>query len=256
MMDKAPHFLLFSESTERLGRRPHRVEAQDSIVRADGLLEPGPARGLPAAGSAAVPDPHANRQGAQQDEASCWHFVLRSEDGQTHLDVLEAERNASPERLELLAVVRGLEALDQPSRVTLVTASTAVRRGLRFGLEAWRENRWQWERFGRMAPIKNADLWRRIDRALEIHDIECRLLRAAPPADDLSGRSPAANGIRSSDGKYYRLDSPRRTEEGHAVAMHRRQRTNRATRWRRLLRSFFGWLGLCRSPASLVMAAP
>ena len=83
-------------------------------------------------------------------------------------------------------MVRGLEALDQPSKVTLVTSSGSIRRGLRFGLDLWRQNRWHWERFGKMAPIKNADLWQRIDRALEFHNIECRLVRLDPPVDDLS----------------------------------------------------------------------
>jgi hypothetical protein len=76
-----------------------------------------------------------------------------------------------------LAVVRGLEAIPQPARVTLVTASHYVSRGLRFGLSEWRENGWQWERFGEFSPITNADLWQRLDRALQIHQVQCRTWR-------------------------------------------------------------------------------
>lgn len=129
------------------------------------------------------------------NDAGRWRFVLRSAAGQKVLEA-DDEEPASPERLELLAIVRGLEALDQPSRVTLVTASRNVQHGFHFGLSCWRDSGWHWERFGKMAPVKNADLWRRIDRALDIHVIECRCSRTKA-ADDLNPpAAPAAIGRR------------------------------------------------------------
>lgn len=110
-----------------------------------------------------------------------WRFVLESLDGASVMDVADDEDTDEEDRLELLAVVRGLEALEQPSRVTLVTASQYVSRGLRFGLGEWRESGWQWERFGRLAPIKNGDLWKRVDRALQFHQVECRTWRHESP---------------------------------------------------------------------------
>ena len=110
----------------------------------------------------------AGRSGGQ------WRFVLQSLQGEEQIEVADDETEFQGERLELLAVVRGLEALDGPSRVTLVTPSRYVSRGLRFGLEEWRSNGWQWEHFGAMVPVKNRDLWQRIDRALQFHDVECR----------------------------------------------------------------------------------
>jgi hypothetical protein len=74
-------------------------------------------------------------------------------------------------------VIRGLEALDEPSRVTLVTSSRYVRRGLLYGLTEWRTNDWAWEWYGQMVPVKNRDLWQRLDRALEYHHVECRRWR-------------------------------------------------------------------------------
>ena len=68
---------------------------------------------------------------------------------------------------------RGLEALESPSHVTLLSGSRHIRRGLDSGLAQWRENGWQWERYGRMTPVKNGDLWRRLDRLLSIHAIDC-----------------------------------------------------------------------------------
>lgn len=114
------------------------------------------------------------------DDTACsqWCFRLES---LTSLDevveVTDVEAESSLDRMELLAVVRGLEALDQPSRVTLVTPSRYVARGLRFGMDAWRESNWHWEDYGVMSPVKNHDLWRRVDRAMEIHQVEHRRWR-------------------------------------------------------------------------------
>lgn len=88
--------------------------------------------------------------------------------------VADEETTACGERLELLAVVRGLEALDGPARVTLVTKSRYVSRGIRSGLSEWRANDWQWERFGRIVPVKDHDLWQRVDRALLFHAVDCQ----------------------------------------------------------------------------------
>ena len=118
-----------------------------------------------------------------------WRFVLQSLDGSEQMEAADAEPNARGERLELLAVVRGLEALEQPSRVTLVTPSKYVNRGLSYGMEEWRTNGWQWEHFGEMVPVKNRDLWQRVDRALEFHELECRTWRFDLP--HLPAETPA-----------------------------------------------------------------
>jgi ribonuclease HI len=110
-----------------------------------------------------------------------WRFVLQSIDGTDQLEATDAEPEVQGDRLELLAVVRGLEALAQPSRVTLVTPSKYVNRGLAFGLKEWRSNDWQWEHFGEMVPVKNCDLWQRVDQALSFHQLECRTWRFDPP---------------------------------------------------------------------------
>ncbi len=104
-------------------------------------------------------------------------------------EAADEEPGTPADRLELLAIVRGLEALDQPSRVTLFTASRYVARGLRFGLESWRESDWQWERFGQMQPVKNADLWQRIDQAMRFHQVDVRTPRY-DALDDLSYTPP------------------------------------------------------------------
>ena len=106
-----------------------------------------------------IPKPHflLYSDVARQANDASWRFVLESADGANTIEAADAEPDVRGERLELLAVVRGLEALDQPSSVTLVTDSRYVNGGLQFGLEEWRSNGWRWERFGEMVPIKNLD---------------------------------------------------------------------------------------------------
>lgn len=120
-----------------------------------------------------------------------WKFALQSVGGEDRLSAADSESTTRRSRLELLAVVRGLEALDRPSRVTLLTRSRYVSRGIRRQLAHWRENGWQWERFGKMEPIRDYDLWRRVDRALEIHNVECCVWESdEAPARNQSAERP------------------------------------------------------------------
>jgi len=164
-----------------------------------------------------------------------WRFVLQSVDGGEPLEAADAEPGAQGERLELLAVVRGLEALEQPSRVTLVTPSKYVNRGLSFGLEEWRTNDWQWEHYGEMVPVKNRDLWQRVDRALSFHQLECRTWRFDLPH---SANEDAARGTKSPA-----VEPARR---GWTVAG-RWQRLLVAERrwWRNTMQAWRLWLAQC-----------
>ena len=110
-----------------------------------------------------------------------WQFRLQRLDAGEQIEVSDAEPRVRGERLELLTLVRALETLDQPSRVSLVGGSDSLRKGLEYGLPEWRENGWRWEFFGQMVPVKNGDLWQRLDRALRFHRIDHRQLRFDPP---------------------------------------------------------------------------
>lgn len=148
-----------------------------------------------------IPKPHflLYSRAERRNEQGEWSFVLQAADGSAVLEAEDSEPQARGERLELLAVVRGLEALDQPSHVTLVTTSRYVSRGISYGLEEWRRNGWTWECFGQMVPVKHRDLWQRLDRALGYHRIEFRgrrfdepHLAAVTPRIEVTGTSDAA----------------------------------------------------------------
>jgi ribonuclease HI len=106
------------------------------------------------------------------DEPGKWRFVLRAAGTVEQFEACDQEPGVCGERLELLTIVRALESLDRPSRVTLMTPDPYIRQGLRFGLPEWRNSGWRWEFYGRMVPVKHSDLWQRMDRAMEFHQIE------------------------------------------------------------------------------------
>ncbi len=118
-----------------------------------------------------------------------WRFTLRTPDGHDEMTAEDIEPHATGERLELLTLVRGLESLNQPSHVTILTTNRYVREGLLRGLPEWRDNGWEWECFQHRVPVKNHDLWKRVDRALQFHTVDCRILRMDPPHHSSDGRS-------------------------------------------------------------------
>lgn len=122
---------------------------------------------------------------ASQEESATlkWRFVLQNVCTKHRLSATDAEPcERRSDRLELLAVVRGLEALEGPARVTLVTKSRYVSRGIKKGLAEWRENNWRWEHFGRIVEVRDADLWKRVDRALSFHEVDCQAWLFGMPA--------------------------------------------------------------------------
>ncbi len=97
------------------------------------------------------------------------------------LAIEDREPDMQGEQLELLTLIRGLEALDQPSRVTAYGCSRYLRHGITYGLPEWRDNGWQWERFGQLVAIKNVELWQRLDRAMQIHQLAFGVRRVDTP---------------------------------------------------------------------------
>ena len=199
--------------------------------------------------------PESSDQAESRDSESprFWHFVLRSEDGQVAEDAWDEEADASEERLALMAVVRGLEAIPQPAHVTLVTQHAWIRRGLRFGLDVWRDNHWRWERFGVMAPIKHGDLWRRIDRALQYHEVQCCGPQGAASRDDLS--SPALQASPARPATVRPVTPPALTSRPLAAETCGQAHHDGQVGAKDLLRRLFGWCRLGQPESSLLMAA-
>lgn len=104
-----------------------------------------------------------------------WRFALNGADGQ---NILEASDDdvGDLNRLTLLAAVRGLEALEGPSSVTIYSHSRYFIRSLAKSLPRWRRTQFVWEHFGRQIQVQHADLWQRIAHALDIHQVQACLV--------------------------------------------------------------------------------
>jgi ribonuclease HI len=77
-------------------------------------------------------------------------------------------------RMELTAAIEALEALTRPAQVRLHTDSSYVRNGISSWLPGWKRNGWM---TAERKPVKNADLWQRLDAARARHEVEWRWVR-------------------------------------------------------------------------------
>jgi ribonuclease HI len=100
-----------------------------------------------------------------------WAYILRHPDSGREASDSGAERDTTNNRMELTAVVRGLEQLKRPTRVELVTDSVYVGTGLAEWLPRWKQQGWKRKEKGRLVPVKNEDLWRELDRLAAAHTI-------------------------------------------------------------------------------------
>jgi len=77
-------------------------------------------------------------------------------------------------RMELMAAIAALEALTRPSRVELHTDSSYLKNGITSWINRWKANGW---RTADKKPVKNEELWRRLDEARKLHDIDWRWVK-------------------------------------------------------------------------------
>lgn len=84
-----------------------------------------------------------------------------------------AEWNTTNNRMELTAAVVALESLKRPCRVELHTDSEYLHKGITEWLPVWKRNNWK----RREGPVKNQDLWQRLDELIQTHDVRWRWVR-------------------------------------------------------------------------------
>lgn len=100
-----------------------------------------------------------------------WAFILRHLASGEEKEASGAERETTNNRMELTAVIRGLQTLKRPVAVELVTDSTYVGKGLTEWMTKWKANGWRRREKGRWAEVKNEDLWRRLDTLIGRHRV-------------------------------------------------------------------------------------
>ncbi len=95
-----------------------------------------------------------------------WGVILRF--GDVEKELKGGERDTTNNRMELMAAISGLEALKKPAVVDLTTDSQYVRQGITSWIFNWKKNGW---RTSDKKPVKNVDLWQRLDAALHQHQV-------------------------------------------------------------------------------------
>jgi len=89
--------------------------------------------------------------------------------GEHERELKGGERNTTNNRMELTAAIAALETLKRACKVQLHTDSTYLRDGMTCWIHNWKRNGW---RTTANKPVKNLDLWQRLDKAIQRHDIE------------------------------------------------------------------------------------
>ena len=102
-----------------------------------------------------------------------WGVLLRY--GEHEKELCGGEATATTNnRMELMAAIQALESLSRPATVLLHTDSSYVRNGITAWMPKWKSNGWQ---TSDRKPVKNADLWLRLDTAVARHEVEWRWVK-------------------------------------------------------------------------------
>lgn len=101
-----------------------------------------------------------------------WGAILRY--GETEKELCGGEPDTTNNRMELTAAIEALEALKRPVTVRLYTDSEYLKNGITKWIHGWKAKGWK---TADKKPVKNEDLWRRLDAARTAHQIEFHWVR-------------------------------------------------------------------------------
>jgi ribonuclease HI len=117
-----------------------------------------------------------------------WAAILSF--GELKKELKGGEINTTNNRMELMAAISALEALKKPCRVDLHTDSQYLRNGITSWIAGWKRNGWK---TADKSPVKNVDLWERLDAALGSHQIRWHWVKGHA-GHDMNERADALVG--------------------------------------------------------------
>ena len=101
-----------------------------------------------------------------------WAFILLHPKTEKKLERSGGEPETTNNRMELRAVIEGLSALKRASSVELFTDSVYVGKGLMEYMPKWKANGWRRKEGNKFAPVKNEELWRKLDELIARHAVK------------------------------------------------------------------------------------
>ena len=101
-----------------------------------------------------------------------WGVLLRY--GETEKEMYGGEAETTNNRMELMAAIQALENLTRECKVVLTTDSEYVRKGITEWMSNWKKRGWK---TASKQPVKNKDLWQRLDKAATQHQVEWHWVR-------------------------------------------------------------------------------
>jgi ribonuclease HI len=100
-----------------------------------------------------------------------WAYLLRHPATDKQIENSGGEPETTNNRMELSAVIEGLAALKKATCVQLFTDSVYVGKGMSEWMPKWKANGWRRKEGKRLVPVKNEDLWRRLDELIQTHEV-------------------------------------------------------------------------------------
>jgi len=101
-----------------------------------------------------------------------WAYLLRHLPSGKEVEMSGDKELTTNNQMELEAAIEGLEALKRPCGVELFTDSTYVGKGITEWMARWKTNHWQRKDNGKLVPVKNVELWKRLDAQLSRHQVK------------------------------------------------------------------------------------
>ncbi len=106
-----------------------------------------------------------------------WAFILRHPATGREMEASGGAAQTTNNQMELQALISGLEALNSRSRVEVVTDSKYVAQGCAEWLPGWKRNGWRRREGKQFKPVKNLELWQRLDELLSQHDVHFTVVK-------------------------------------------------------------------------------
>jgi len=108
-----------------------------------------------------------------------WGVLMRYQG--TDKTLFGGEKETTNNRMELMAAIMALESLSRPCQVRLTSDSKYVLQGITEWIDGWKKKGWK---NAARKPVKNADLWKRLDKAREAHEIDWQWVKGHSGHDE------------------------------------------------------------------------